>query len=122
MSAAVISPRFLTSIPAGFWPSACDIQVSTPTQDSYGEPVASWADVSGLTEIPCAKAPLSAMELQAAGYTATDQAWHVLLQGAYPAITTAHRAVVDSANFDIDAVETDQMSTVTRLRVRSVSV
>ena len=121
MTAAVIHPRFLASVPAGFFPTRCTIEGSTTTQNAFGEPIATWAAVTGLVDIACAKAPLTASELQAAGYTATDQAWHVALAGAYPTITTAHRAVVDDEPFDIDAVETDQTSTVTRLRVRSVT-
>ena len=122
MTAAIVHPRFLASVPPGFWPSSCDIEGSTATQDAYGEPVETWADVAGLTGIDCAKAPLSAVERQAAQFTATDQAWNVLLRGAYPEITTRHRAVIDGTTFDIERVETDQTETLTRLVVRSVTV
>lgn len=121
MTAAIVHPRFLASVPPGFWPSRCTIEGSTATRDAYGEPVEAWAGVAVLTAIPCAKAPLSAIERQGAGYTATDRVWNVLLQGAYPAITTNQRAVIDGEPFDIDAEETNQTGTVTRLRVRSVT-
>jgi hypothetical protein len=122
VTVAIIHPRFLASVPAGFFPSECTIEgEGTPTQDEYGEETPDWDDVDGLVDIPCAKAPLSAIERQAAGYTARDQAWNVLLKGAFPQITTNHRAVIDGDTLDIDAAETDQTSTVTRLRVRSVT-
>lgn len=120
MTVAIVSPRFLASVPIGFFPSVCTIEERTATQDAYGEESLAWA-ADGIEDVPCAKAPLAAIERQVAGYTATDEAWHVLLKGAYPAVTSGDRAVVDGTPYDIDAAETDQTTTVTRLRVRSVT-
>lgn len=119
--ATLVHSRFVAK-QAGFFPSLVTIQANTPTQDSYGQPVESWANVGAWVNLACAKAPLSAQERQANQYTATDQVWHALLRGAYPTITTAHRAVVDGTNYDIDAVETDQTGSLTRLRLRTVEV
>lgn len=102
-------------------PSLATIEAKAVALDAYGQEIESWAAVPGLQMLGCAKAALSAEERQAAHYTATDQAWHVLLAGAYPAITTVHRAVVDGEAFDIDAREIDQAGTITRLRVRLVT-
>jgi hypothetical protein len=121
MTAAIVHPRFLATMPAGFFPSRCTIEAKTTTLDEFGGEQDAWLSVPAIADVACAKAPLTALERQAAGYTATDQAWHVLLPGAFPAITTVHRAVVDGETFDIDAAETDQTGTVTRLRVRSVT-
>lgn len=121
MTAAIVSPRLLSGMP-GFFPFLATIQSKVDTTDTYGQPVETWADVSGWQEIKAAKAPLSAMERQSAGYTATDQVWGILLMGAYPDITTAHRVVIDLASYDIDAVETDQTGSVTRLTVRTVTI
>lgn len=121
MTVAIVHPRFLASVSTGFFPSTCTIEAKTETLDEFGEQQLSWLPVPAIVDVACAKAPLSALERQAAGYTATDQAWHVLLTGAYPAITTVQRAVIDGETFDIDAAETDQTGTVTRLRVRSVT-
>jgi hypothetical protein len=106
---------------SGFFPSSCTIEAATATSDGFGQEQETWEAVSGLQAIGCAKAPLSAIERQAAGYTATDRVWHVLLKGAYPQIATAHRAVVDGETYDIDAAETDQTGPLTRLRVRQVT-
>ena len=121
MAAPMIHPRFVAANRV-FFPSLATIEAATTTQDSYGQPVETWAAVPTLTGIGAAKAPLSAQERQAAQFTATDQAWSVLLHGAYPEITTRHRAVIDGAVHDIDAVETDQTGSLTRIRVRTVEV
>lgn len=112
-----------------YFPSQASIQAKAVVQDpTTGQEQEAWADVLGMRLIPAAKAPMSALELQAAGYTATDQVWQVLLQGAYPQITTRHRVTVDETatggvvgTYDIDAVETDQTNSLTRLRVRQVT-
>lgn len=120
MAVPLVSPRFAT-MHGAFFPSRCTIEVKTIVEDPYGQEVETFADAPGLVDIPCAKAPLSAMERQAAGYTATDRVWTVLLIGAFPQTTTRHRATVDGETFDIDAVETDQTGSLTRLRVRQVT-
>jgi head-tail adaptor len=117
---AELVAQTVAAVPEDYFPSLATIQAKTVTRAPSGQEIEAWADVVGLVAIPAAKAPLTAIERQAAGYTATDQAWHVLLKGAYPTITTRHRVVVDGAAYDIDAAETDQTSTVTRLRVRTV--
>ena len=83
MSAAIVSPRLLSGM-AGFFPVLVKIQGKAGTDDPYGQPVETWADVVGWQEIRAAKASLSAMERQTAGYTATDRVWDILLRGAYP--------------------------------------
>ena len=124
MTVPIVHPRFLDVVGVGFFPSLATIQVKSVTLDDYGQEVETWANVVGMVDVACAKAPpqglRGAIEQQRASYTTTDQIWEVLLQGAYPTITTRHRAVVDGATYDIDAVETDQTGTVTRLRVRTV--
>ena len=117
MTVPVIHPRLLSKIGA-FFPSTARIQAKTVVLDDYGQEQETWADVAMM---PAAKAPLSAEERQAAGYTATDRAWTVLLQGTIPLVTTRHRVRVDNETFDVDAVETDQTTNVTRLRVRQVT-
>jgi head-tail adaptor len=117
---AELVAQTVAAVPEDYFPSLATIQAKTVTRAPSGQEIEAWADVGGLVGISAAKAPLTAIEQQAAGYTATDQAWHVLLKGAYPTITTRHRAVIDGVTHDIDAVETDQTGTVTRLRVRTV--
>lgn len=121
MTVAIVHPRLLSKLP-GFFPASVAIQQKSATLDGYGQEVETWTNVTDLGDLSATKAPLTAMERQAAKYTATDQVWHVLLAGAYPEITTANRAVIDGDTFDIDAAETDQTGTVTRLRVRQITI
>lgn len=120
MTVTLIHPRLLSGM-TRFFPERLTVEEKSATLDAYGQAVETWAAVVGWMDIPCAKAPLSANERQAASYTATDRAWHVLLNGAYPTITTRHRAVIDTDTHDIDAVETDQTGSITRLRVRMIT-
>lgn len=123
MTVPVIHPRFM-GLNQAFFPSQVTIEVKTDPApvDTYGQTLDVWLPVPGLQAISCTKAPLSAQERQALSYTVTDQAWTVLLAGAFPSITTSHRAVIDNTTYDIDAAETDQTGSMTRLRVRSVEV
>ncbi|MFP5369275.1 MAG: head-tail adaptor protein [Actinomycetes bacterium] len=117
MTVPVIHPR-LTRMLGAFFPSQVRVQAKTATQDAYGQEQETWADVIATGG---ARSQLTGEEREAAGYTATDRVWHVALQGAYPQITTRHRAKVDGEIHDIDAVEIDQTANVTRLRVRQVT-
>lgn len=121
MTVPIIHSRMLSRLP-GFFAAQVTIQGKSVVSDGYGEDIETWTDVSGWQEIKAAKAPLTASERQATKYTATDRVWHVLLAGPYPAITTSHRAVIGTDVFDIDAAETDQSGSVTRLRVRQITI
>lgn len=121
MTVAMIHPKLISRL-SGFFPALVTIQAKTVALDDYGQETETWADVSGWQAITCAKSPLSASERQAAGYTATDRVWAVLLAGAYPTITTRNRATIDNETFDIDSVEVDQTGTLTRLRVRQITI
>ena len=121
MTVPIIHPQMLSRLP-GFFAAQVTIQGKSVVRDGYGQEIETWTDVSGWEEIKAAKAPLTANERQALRYTATDRVWHLLLAGAYPEITTSHRAAADTEVFDIDAVETDQTGSVTRLRVRQITI
>jgi head-tail joining protein len=118
VSAPLIDPGML-DLMGDFFPSQARVEVKVTSQDpATGQEQEAWADVAGAGAV---KAPLSAEERQLAGYTATDQAWWVLFDRAMPWVTTRHRLSIDGTAYDIDAVETDQTGSLTRLRVRQVS-
>ena len=121
MTVPIIHSRMLSRLP-GFFAAQVTIQGKSVVRDGYGQEIETWTDVSGWQGIRAAKAPLTANERQALRYTATDRVWHLLLAGAYPEITTSHRAVIGTDVFDIDAAETDQSGSVTRLRVRQITI
>lgn len=119
--ATLIHPRMLDRL-GRFFPLLATVQQKTTMQDQFGQPVETWSDLARHVAIPCARAPLSATERQALQMTVTEQVWTVVLRGHYPLITAAHRLVIDGQPYDILAAESDQTRTLTRLRVRRVSV
>ena len=52
-----------------FYPDTVNIQAATVTQDTYGGTVETWADVQGLTAMPCAIAPADGGEKKRADMT-----------------------------------------------------
>lgn len=122
MTVAAIHPRFARMLSRQFLPSLCDVEEKTVVSDGFGQDVETWSTVQTMRRIPCATAPLSAIERQAAGYTVTDQVWHALLTESYPEITTRHRVLIDDVDYDIDAVEAEPHGSLTRLTVRKIGV
>lgn len=121
----MIHPRFARMISdrmAPLFPSLCAVEAKTVTADEFGQEVETWEVVAGMTLIPCAIAPLSAIERQAAGYTITDQVWHVLMTGDYPEITTRHRLLIDGVEYDIDGAEVALQGALTRLTVQRTGI
>ena len=117
---SLIHSRFLSSLSATFYPSLCMIQEVTEVQDAYGQPIGAWADVAGLTNLPCAIAPFSGSpemaEHKRADGTIEIITHHISIAGHYPAITNKMRALVAGLAYDIVGAEMDSHSTMTRLR------
>jgi len=118
----LIHPHLLEHLEETFFPSLATIQAVTLTQDSYGEPAEAWANLAGHVDIPCAIAPASARERASASMTVAETTHTTILAGEYLTVTPVHRAVVDGTVYDIVGVERDSHSTMTRLRLRIVSV
>jgi head-tail adaptor len=117
----LIHPGMLERL-SRFFPLIATIEQRSVTQDEYGQAHESWTTLPAHEAIPCTRAPLSASERATLELQITTQAWHLLLRGAYPDITTEHRVVLSGEPYDILAVETDQTGTLTRLTVQRVSV
>lgn len=116
---SIIHPRMLASL-SKFYPSTCTIQQATEPQDAYGQPIAGWADVAGLANLPCSVAPFTGSP-EMAEYKRPDGTieiitHHISIAGHYPTITNKMRAVVGGINYDIRAAETDSHGFTTRLR------
>jgi hypothetical protein len=122
----LLHPNLLTALGTTFFGSTVDIQEASVGQNSYGEVALTWSNLSGHAGLNGALAPMvGSVPRQAEGdradLTPTDQDWHCTLKGNYPSITTSHRAVISSVAYDIEAVEHDSHSTMTRLRLRRVT-
>lgn len=118
---SLVHPRLLSSLGQRFYPASCTIQQATEAQDAVGQPIATWATVAGLANLPCAVAPFGgsteASQRNRPDST-VDAATHAIsVAGYYPAIINKMRAVVAGVAYDIVGVETDSHATMTRLRV-----
>lgn len=117
---SLVSSRMLDRL-GGFYPSRATIQASVPTRTPSGGVASTWADLAGLTAIPCALAPIAGGEMRSSTGTTAETTHTASLQGRYVAITVRHRAVVDGIPYDITAAQTDSHGLTTRLQLRLVA-
>lgn len=87
--------------------SSANFQRTTTTAGSIGEPVESWASISGASAVPCRIELLSMVERLLAGREGT-MATHRLFIGAGYSITHADRVIVSSATYSITGSGTYQ--------------
>lgn len=118
----VVHPGMFDLLAGSFYPSTADIQEPTLT-NTLGEVSRTWADVTGLTDIPCRVSPL---RQRSAEVSNPEQAyvvdWYsIALAGHYATIMPDMRAVVDSVNYDIRGAERDGQGKSTYLMCKRVS-
>ena len=110
---------------SGLFASLCTIQQPSGAFDPAGYPIGTWVNVAGLVGIECMITPVTsriqAMEIKSIADTLAVSPRHVLLNGLYPGILTAWRAIVDGEVLDILGVDQDSQMTQTRLEVRSAT-
>jgi hypothetical protein len=139
-STAADFPALMTAMTAeGYFALAtATIQNYNRIKDAGGAPqYTPPVNVSGLIDIPCMQAVLSASAIQATEIKAlaeimSKQLRHVLLSGYYPQITTDQWVALNVLNldgsvalsitFDILGVESDSQLSMTRLKVQLVGV
>ena len=119
---SLIHPDLAASLAAsGHFPSTGAVQVKTVT-NTKGNPSDSWADVSGLVDIPCAIAPAvmgGVDEKRAPAYA--ERTHRALLDDSYTAIDpSVHRFLSGGVGYDILGVEHDSQGITTRLHLREV--
>lgn len=108
----------------GHFPATCTIQAPAETQDSYGAVVQTWANVSGLVDLPCRLAPeiQRSGEFNPQGQTWGRQTFRLVLAGHYPTITAKMRVVMDDESiYNITMVQLDGQGVTTRLFVEVVA-
>lgn len=117
----IVHPALFSGL-GNFYPDTADIQESTLT-NTYGEVSRTWANVTGLEDIPCRVSPV---RQRSAEVSNPEQAyvvdWYTIaLAGHYATIVPDMRAVVDSVNYDIRGAERDGQSKSTYLMCKRVS-
>ena len=121
MTRSLIHPSMLTRLRPHFFTDTGTVQETTESQNAIGGVTDSWSNLSGHVDIACSIAPLSAWERKDQEYSFSENISQVLLSGPYTGITTKHRFVANSINYDIISVEHDSHGTNTKLRVRVIA-
>ena len=105
-----------------FYAFTVDIQQYTPTQNTYGEEVKAWADVTGLTDLDCTIAPVRGREVKRPDGIIAFSPWRIALTGQYTNIIPKMRAIGSNGKtYDILAVEHDSHAHQTSLDVEIVT-
>ena len=119
----IVHPSLLARLQTHHYAATVTIQQATEAVDAYGVATkASWANVTGLVDLPCRLAPSNraAQESRADANPFIEHDYTIAINGYYSTITPKMRAVVNSANYDIAAIEHDGNSKTTRLQVQVV--
>ena len=122
------------AVATGLFVSLFTAQEPVPTIGPTGQVEFDYTNVSGLINIPCMSAPPSTGDLQATEVRAlTDitasELHHVLLNGWYPQLDQGWRgensdgqgawiALIDGYQYEINGVESDSQTQMTRVRVK----
>ena len=120
---AAVHPRLLKSL-GRFFLFTIDVQQKTTGLDAFRGAAESWANVIGLTGIKAAISPKGyprSRELQLPQATEVLDTHIILLQGYFPTITAAMRAVSGTSKFDIRVVDLDSQKSLTRLHTKIVT-
>lgn len=110
---ALVHPQMLAQLEqAGFFPSSVTFYAQGSGEDDYGRKDGSWTAVSALSAIACgvnrpSRSRGAPQEVRRADLTLTTATHEIVLAGAYPAVTTKMRAVVDGATYDVLSVVCD---------------
>ena len=105
-----------------FYAFTVDIQQYTATQNSYGEEVWTWADVTGLTDLDCTISPVSGREVKRPDGIIAFSPWRIALTSQHTNIIPKMRAVASNGKtYDILAVEHDDHAHQTSMDVEIVT-
>lgn len=115
----LLHPDFTDGLLQSFFTRRCSIQKATTIKNEIGGDEHTFADVVGLTGIPCRLMPaIGSAERQRADIEATTHyAFVVLLDDFYDGITSKNVAVIDGDVYNIGVVGADSNQTLTRLSV-----
>ena len=107
----------------GDFVKSCTIQEYSSTQDEAGEPIQTWADLTGHVNLSCAVIQGDGSvkgEKIRGNTTLTFTPLKVTLFDSYTSITTKHRAVIDRTAYEIVDVYRDSLGYSTVLQVVSI--
>lgn len=96
----IVHPDWLDYL-SSFFTATCAIQSRADTPDGIGGVSSSWSNVSNLGTVPCCVGMAGKGEAQEGDRLITYGLVEIVLKGYYATITTAHRCVVGSTNYNI---------------------
>lgn len=120
MARNLIHPRMMQAITPRFYPSVVTFQERSSSQDSYGQPIETWSNVSGLIDLDCRIAPTGGSEPRSQQQIVTVGTHRIALTGIH-AVATAMRAVIGGVNYNILTVENDGQANATYCNAEIVS-
>jgi hypothetical protein len=101
METSFTDPRMAVTLGTGHFPFLCTIRAVTEGTGAGGETVRTWADVTGLTAIPCSVALTAGRLVREMQLEYGNTTHRISLAGNFPAISRSHRAVVDGVTYGI---------------------
>lgn len=113
----------------GTFVSLGTLQQMVSTQGPTGNPIGTWANVSGVVNIPCMDAPPSTARVQATELKDVQEIMakglrHVLLNQCFVNAPfwagTGSRFIVDGINYEVLGAENDSQLTQTRIDLQLV--
>ena len=116
----VIHPGLTENLAAqGFFPTTGTVYAEQ-SANVGGSVNKSWVAVAGLSDLPCAVAPLKATEVPSSDGLLATSTHKALLQDPHVTIVPTQRFEVDSIKYEITGVETDSQTETTRLFLRRI--
>lgn len=120
-SSSIVHPQLMEALLPNFFNRRGAIQEPNKTQSTTGQEKQTWADVVGMTAIPCRIAPAGGLERRFQNEAFLDATDTALLSGTFERLTEQMRFVGDKGNvYDILRVEFDSQAVTTRLTLRTV--
>jgi len=121
---SLIHPRLLSQrVGVGLlFPSVCTIQTPAATNDRGDIINVPWADLAGHIDLPCRLSPVTAgsREVRRDDMTYSTITHTLTLRGLYTAVRPHMRAMVDGIPHNIETVDMDGNTTMTRLGLRRI--
>jgi hypothetical protein len=101
MQTSFIDARMTGALCTGPFPLRCSIQAATDSTGAGGEPVRTWADVAGMTGIPCSVSLRTGRQVQGNELEYGVTTHRISLEGDYPAIGRLNRAVAGGVTYQV---------------------
>ena len=101
----------------GIFDKTCSFKAETVTQSDSGAEIKTWADVSGLTSIPCMVVSKAKTIQDLSGAPMTQLITKIKLNGFYSGVSAKYQVVVGSNTYRITGIDDGSMELFTEIYV-----